>query len=303
MSEIRAMETAYKGFRFRSRLEARWAMFFDRIGVKWEFEPQPVLVNGEPYLPDFLIIHRGHPVYHEVKPLHQADLIKPVGVYLAGKISDSHNWRGDILFQSDSDIWEAERAHMGPAYFICTGPFARLGSHGQHEYGMLPHCTDERRTSIVKQCVRAIAKSDLVCVHLSTPDAYGTLAEIGYAAAIGKKISLTISNELVSYCRSENGSAPHDLWFVTEMARTAYVNNFKEAQEVHASIINSMTTREYRLIAALGGSHAACMTFGDPLDVATSETSHTFGALSLRGLCVKHTTDAEAVRAHRFDRR
>lgn len=35
---MKAIETKYKGYRFRSRLEARWAVFFDTLGVKWEFE-------------------------------------------------------------------------------------------------------------------------------------------------------------------------------------------------------------------------------------------------------------------------
>lgn len=32
--------TMYKGIQFRSRLEARWAVFFDTLGIKWEYEPQ-----------------------------------------------------------------------------------------------------------------------------------------------------------------------------------------------------------------------------------------------------------------------
>lgn len=34
------IETRYKGYRFRSRLEARWAVFFDVLGVRWEYEPE-----------------------------------------------------------------------------------------------------------------------------------------------------------------------------------------------------------------------------------------------------------------------
>jgi len=37
---IKAIETQYQGYRFRSRLEARWAVFFDALGVKWEYEPE-----------------------------------------------------------------------------------------------------------------------------------------------------------------------------------------------------------------------------------------------------------------------
>ena len=36
MSELKAIETEYRGYRFRSRLEARWAVFFDVCKVKWE---------------------------------------------------------------------------------------------------------------------------------------------------------------------------------------------------------------------------------------------------------------------------
>ncbi|QDN57346.1 hypothetical protein [Streptomyces sp. S1D4-20] len=37
---IKAIETRYAGCRFRSRLEARWAVFFDRLNIQWEYEPQ-----------------------------------------------------------------------------------------------------------------------------------------------------------------------------------------------------------------------------------------------------------------------
>lgn len=37
---LQPIETHYAGHRFRSRLEARWAVFLDTLGVKWEYEPQ-----------------------------------------------------------------------------------------------------------------------------------------------------------------------------------------------------------------------------------------------------------------------
>lgn len=50
------IETEYKGYRFRSRLEARWAVFFDACNVKWEYEPEGFdLGDGLYYLPDFLL--------------------------------------------------------------------------------------------------------------------------------------------------------------------------------------------------------------------------------------------------------
>lgn len=50
-----AIETYYAGHRFRSRLEARWAIVFDNLSLKWEYEPQGYRVGEQarPYLPDF----------------------------------------------------------------------------------------------------------------------------------------------------------------------------------------------------------------------------------------------------------
>lgn len=39
-SRIRAIETRYRGYRFRSRLEARWAVFFDAAGIEWSYEDE-----------------------------------------------------------------------------------------------------------------------------------------------------------------------------------------------------------------------------------------------------------------------
>ena len=52
--DIKPIETFYHGCRFRSRLEARWAVFFDALGVPWEYEPEGFdLGDGTYYLPDF----------------------------------------------------------------------------------------------------------------------------------------------------------------------------------------------------------------------------------------------------------
>jgi hypothetical protein len=64
--------TVYKGVCFRSRLEARWAVFFDLLGWPWQYEP---LQLGR-YLPDFaLLFHR--PVFVEVKPARRFAELHP----------------------------------------------------------------------------------------------------------------------------------------------------------------------------------------------------------------------------------
>jgi len=63
VSEPAAIRTRYDGTWFRSRLEARWAAFFDGIGWRWEYEP----FDWDGYIPDFLILG-ANPLVVEVKP-------------------------------------------------------------------------------------------------------------------------------------------------------------------------------------------------------------------------------------------
>lgn len=63
---IKAIETRYAGCHFRSRLEARWAVFFDAMQIQWEYEPERFALPQtfeeserclpvRTYLPDFYL--------------------------------------------------------------------------------------------------------------------------------------------------------------------------------------------------------------------------------------------------------
>lgn len=88
MPSIRAIETRYAGHKFRSRLEARWAVFFDHLGIPWEYEaqgfewgPQTVFCDswtdgvrpiiGGKYLPDFWL--PSIETWFEVKGQHPTE--------------------------------------------------------------------------------------------------------------------------------------------------------------------------------------------------------------------------------------
>jgi hypothetical protein len=118
MSQIKAIETRYKGYRFRSRLEARWAVFFDAIGVKWEYEKEGFNLQGEWYLPDFWI--NDWNCWIEIKPKGDPD-DRTLGCCELLRYESSENevylvcgepWLGEyeIHFWSDSDSsagWDA----------------------------------------------------------------------------------------------------------------------------------------------------------------------------------------------------
>lgn len=73
----KAHPTTYAGVRFRSRLEARWAAFFDVVGWKWEYEP----IDLPGWSPDFRVEFKcghskcsgSHVLLVEVKPYHSIE--------------------------------------------------------------------------------------------------------------------------------------------------------------------------------------------------------------------------------------
>lgn len=63
-----AIETHYNGFAFRSRLEARWAVFFDCLRIPYEYEREGFTLPDGPYLPDFFLPSVRGGMWCEVKP-------------------------------------------------------------------------------------------------------------------------------------------------------------------------------------------------------------------------------------------
>jgi hypothetical protein len=99
MPDIKPIETVYNGYRFRSRLEARWAVFFDALNIKYEYEPEGFdLGDAGWYLPDFYLPEFD--CFVEIKPF----TIKHVG---------------------DGNEWEKKcasfRDHTDRAILLCYG--------------------------------------------------------------------------------------------------------------------------------------------------------------------------------------
>ena len=76
--KIKAIQTEYNGFLFRSRTEARWAVFFDAIGINYRYELEGYDLSESGYLPDFYL--PDYKVWVEIKPL-DADIVRFVGDY------------------------------------------------------------------------------------------------------------------------------------------------------------------------------------------------------------------------------
>jgi hypothetical protein len=86
--QYQAIPTKYNGCQFRSRLEARWAAFFDFCGWPWEYEP----FDLPGWIPDFALTFRV-PVLVEVKPaLDTSELFDA-----ATKKVEGSGWNGDVV--------------------------------------------------------------------------------------------------------------------------------------------------------------------------------------------------------------
>lgn len=83
-----AIPTSYEGVHFRSRLEARWACFFDYLGWPWEYEP----LELDGYIPDFVLPFEAAPLLVEVKPAFSLKELERS----APKIENS-GWERDAL--------------------------------------------------------------------------------------------------------------------------------------------------------------------------------------------------------------
>lgn len=92
---MKAIETKYRGYRFRSRQEARWAVFFDTLKLPWEYEVEGFHLPSGNYLPDFWLptldcyfeVKGGEPTQADLtKALELSDLSKKLVAVASGQM-------------------------------------------------------------------------------------------------------------------------------------------------------------------------------------------------------------------------
>lgn len=129
---IPAIETRAYGCRFRSRLEARWAVFLTEAGFDWEYEPEGAVLPSGNYLCDFRVTGpNGTGVWLEVKPKLSEDqpddprwgelaaqsgmmLFTVRGMHRTGDRCDTaHSCR---VWLPDGTVADVHRLWQGPAY-------------------------------------------------------------------------------------------------------------------------------------------------------------------------------------------
>lgn len=75
---LKAIPTTYHGIEFRSKLEAKYARAFDRLGIMWEYEGHGFQFDdGTFYCPDFYMPELD--TYFEVKGVMNHDSARKIG--------------------------------------------------------------------------------------------------------------------------------------------------------------------------------------------------------------------------------
>lgn len=249
--EIKAIETRYKGFRFRSRLEARWAVFFDVAKVAWEYEPQGYKLPSGPYLPDFWLTDLES--FVEVKP--PLSTKARFNLYLAGKMSV---WR-KRLNRRGHDL-------AGPEEDGCGH---QPGLHGAELYN------DPTPTQVFQSCLMDVSAADGLFVWIESLDSYATLAEIGYARALGDKFIYTgVSSTLKDAVAERSGSVLnhddnhgshrlHDLWFIEKLSNR--FGFFPKPQAAFDEWLGTVGDDETKCAELSSGGSPVALVRGDPL--------------------------------------
>lgn len=154
MPDIKAIETIYKGYRFRSRLEARWAVYFDALKIKYEYELEGFeLASKLKYLPDFYLPEHG--VYVEVKPHDQVPYAELRKIMLFGVDGDMRillivgtpsNEEMYLVDRMTTVSWDEMCAELSEydEEGRCAIFFQSLGDYGHVEFGEVPGSRDLR---------------------------------------------------------------------------------------------------------------------------------------------------------------
>lgn len=89
----RGIPTEYRGTTYRSRIEARWAAFFDLAG--WRYDYEPIDLDG--YIPDFILLAPRGPILVEVKSSAYASELE----HAQAKI-DASGWADEAIIVGQS---------------------------------------------------------------------------------------------------------------------------------------------------------------------------------------------------------
>jgi ribosomal protein S27E len=104
MDEWKAIQTFYGGRKYRSCLEARWAVFFDTAGIDFGYEEEGFQLPSGWYLPDFKLLEQKY--WIEIKGQEPTEL----EVLRAMELAEHTGWQ---VFIFSGGMWCDETKNKG----------------------------------------------------------------------------------------------------------------------------------------------------------------------------------------------
>jgi hypothetical protein len=99
----------------RSRLEARWAAVFSRLGWRWEYEPEDL----KGYIPDFVLLFEAGPVLVEVKPVYTIKDMGPAAKKISVSGWETINANQALIVGATWNL-DYDRNHWHPLIGACA---------------------------------------------------------------------------------------------------------------------------------------------------------------------------------------
>ena len=158
--QIQAIETIYRGYRFRRRLEARWAVYFDLMNIPWEYEFEGYrLSTGENYLPDFYLPEVSVAV--EIKPIGDFTINFPEQDIVNFKDGRKNASKYNTAAQ---DLGDAGRyiIFMGDPFNV----FGREQVNGKRYFFTKGSCILREERYCGENCNECIRKDEMICYQM-----------------------------------------------------------------------------------------------------------------------------------------
>lgn len=169
-----AIPTEYSGYRFRSRLEARWAIFFDQLGVRWVYEQEGFELPSGRYLPDFLLPALDS--FVEIKPvapsreeqlacLELADVTRRRVVLFFGEPGFWLDEGAAVIGTESGLVWwpgyVGDQSYLPCLCPVCARVGIEYGGRGARVCGRETHSeiTDDKGYSANDERIRAAART------------------------------------------------------------------------------------------------------------------------------------------------
>lgn len=165
------IDTVYRGDYFRSRTEARWAVFFSTMDIEYEYEPQGYDLDGLHYLPDFWL--PGWEMWVEIKGAedYSYEELKKAHRLSAKSTSPVVMILGQPGIERDEsrDPWEP--VSHGYTIHLYLGPVGDRISHPRVEVGPVRALDDHILRDMAKE-IRGLFKKP---VYYDQPEDVGRI--------------------------------------------------------------------------------------------------------------------------------